>query len=414
MNLHYSILKLFYLIAEGKRPSRNDLEKKLAVKKRRSLVGTTVIGITGSAAKTTASRFLHHLLNQNDQAFLSAFFNTSGHIRRRICAMNKNIKYAVFEISGHMPGAINETCQYVKPDIGIVTVVATDHFSNFRSIENVALEKASLVKNIPKSGLVFLNADDSNVIKMRSETEATVLTYGVNPDADYRAINLTADSSGRIQFICEYKNESAQFDIGLVGLHFITPVMAGIACAHQLGISLLELSESAKSFTQTIGRCSVHHSRSELVFICDTLKSPYQTLPLALDVLKIFKDAPRRTLIIGTVSDKGGTTRKRYDAVTINSGDFIDRIIFFGEAASHAKPSASQLASGNVFFYKTIQEVRDLVKSTQIDHEVIMLKGSSKVDKLERIAINYDRAVTCWIDDCTIEETCFSCKLAHK
>lgn len=414
MNLRYSILKLFYLITEGKRPTRCELEGKLAVKKRRTLLHTTMIGITGSAAKTTASRFLHHLLNQNDQAFLSAFANTSRHIQHRICAIKKNIKHAVFEISGHMPGAINESCQYIKPDIGIVTVVATDHFSNFRSIKNVALEKVSLVKNIPKSGLVFLNADDSNVIKMRSETEATVLTYGVNPDADYRAINLTADSSGRIQFICEYKNESAQFDIGLVGLHFITPVMAGIACAHQLGTSLLELAERAKSFTQTPGRCSVHHNGSGPFFICDTEKAPYQTLPLALDVLKIFKNAPRRTLIIGTVSDKGGTTRKRYDAVTRNDEDFIDRIIFFGESASHAKPSKSQLASGNTFFYTTIQEVRDFIKSTQISNEVILLKGSSKADKLERIAIDYDRDVTCWIDNCTVAENCFSCALAHK
>ena len=414
MNLHYSILKLFYLITEGQKPTQYELEKKLALKRRLALKSTTMIGITGSAGKTTASRFLYHLLNQNDQAFLSAILNTSRHIPGRICSIKKNIKYAVFEISGHMPGAINASCQYVKPDIAIVTIVATDHFSNFRTIENVASEKVNLVKNIPKSGLVFLNADDSNVIKMRRETEASILTYGVNPDADYRAINLIADSSGRLQFTCEYKNESAQFDIGLVGLHFITPVMAGISCAHQLGTSLLELAERAKSFTQTPGRCSLHHSVNGPLFVCDTEKSPYQTLPLALGVLKIFKNAPRRTLIIGTVSDKGGTTRKRYDAVTRNDEDFIDRIIFFGESASHAKPSKSQLASGNTFFYTTIQEVRDFIESTQISNEVILLKGSSKADKLERIAIDYDRDVTCWIDNCTVAENCFSCALAHK
>lgn len=414
MNLHYSFLKLYYLITEGHRPTRNELEKKLAVKKRQSLSNTTVIGITGSAAKTTAARFLHHLLNQHEQAFLSAFQNTVGHIRDRILQVKKNIKYAVFEISGHMPGAINDSCQYVEPDIGIVTVVATDHFTNFRSIENVALEKASLIRNIPKSGLVFLNADDSNVVKMRSETEATVFTYGVDPDADYRATNLTADSSGRLQFTCEYQNESAQFDIGLIGLHFITPLMAGIACAHQLGQSLWDLSEKAESFSQTAGRCSLHRSENGPTFICDMHKSPYQTLSLALEALKIFKDAPRRTLIIGTVSDKGGTTRKRYDAVTASNNDAIDRVIFFGETASHAKPSASQLASGTVIFSKSIKEVRDMIKSTQISNEVIMLKGSFKADKLERIAIDYEREVTCWIDDCKLEATCFSCALAHK
>jgi UDP-N-acetylmuramoyl-tripeptide--D-alanyl-D-alanine ligase len=190
--------------------------------------------------------------------------------------------------------------------------------------------------------------------------------------------------------------------------------MAGIACAHQLGTSLLTLSERAKSFNQTPGRCSLHHSENGPVFICDTEKSPYLTLPLALDVLKIFKNAPRRTLIIGTVSDKGGTSRKRYDAVTKNDEDFIDRIIFFGELASHARPSESQLASGNVFFYTKIEDLRDFIKSTLIHNEVILLKGSSKVDKMERIAIDYDSTVSCWIDNCTLAENCFSCELAHK
>jgi UDP-N-acetylmuramoyl-tripeptide--D-alanyl-D-alanine ligase len=390
------------------------LEKKLALKKRLTLSNTTMIAITGSAGKTTSCRFLYHILRLKHDVFLSAFLNTSRHIPNRICSIHKDTKYAIFEVSGHKPGAINDSCQYILPEIGIVTTVATDHFSNFRSMDNVALEKVNLVKNVKRTGLVFLNADDENVIKMQFSSNATVITFGQHPHADYVAKNIKTSPKGEIEFLCEHKAESASFCVSLTGVHFLTPILAGIACAHQLGMKLKEISVAAKSFSQTLGRCSIHRNDSGLLFVCDTIKSPFQTLPIALDVLNIFKDAPRRTLVIGTVSDKGGTTSKRYDPVTKNKRVPIDRIIFFGKTASHAKLNEHQLSSGSFLYCNTIQEVRDLLRSTQINGEVILLKGSTNVDKLERIAIDYNSKVTCWIDDCNLKNDCFSCGFLHK
>jgi len=414
MNLHYSILKFYYLLKNGHKPTTYDLEKKIAIKKRQQLSNTRMIAVTGSAGKTTTCRFLSHILSQDKNVFLSAFLNTSRHIPQRICSIEKDTEYAIFEISGHKPGAINDSCQYVLPDIGIVTTVATDHFSNFRSMDNVALEKINLVKNIKRDGLVFLNADDENVIKMQYAANATVVTFGQNPSADYIAKDIKTSSRGGIQFQCDYKNESAQFFVNLTGVHFLTSVLAGIACAHQLGLELLKISEIAKSFSQTLGRCSIHKNSNGPLFICDTEKSPYQTLPVALNVLNIYNDAPRRTLVIGTISDKGGTTRKRYDPVTNNKDIPIDRYIFFGKTASHARISEQQRSSGKFFYCNTIKEVKDLLSSTQINDEIIMLKGSTRSDKLERIAIDYNTKVTCWIDDCKIKNNCFSCSLLHK
>lgn len=390
------------------------MERKLAIKKRNQLKFTKTIGVTGSSGKTTTCRFLSHILSHDNNVFLSVFLNTSRDIPKRICSIHKDTKYAVFEISGHQPGAINDACQYVLPDIGIITTVATDHFSNFRNIENVALEKVNLVKNVHQNGMVFLNADDENVIKMKFSANAKVITFGKNPNADYVAKNINISSEGKIQFLCSHKKQSEFFTVNLTGIHFITPVMAGIACAHQLGMELPDIAEAAKSFTQTLGRCSIHRNENSPLFICDTEKSPYQTLPIALEVLNIFKDAPRRTLVIGTVSDKGGTTSKRYDSVVKNTKIPIDRVIFFGKTASHAKISEQQKSSNNYFYCNDIRELRDLLRGTQEKNEVIMLKGSTKADKLERIAIDYDSKVTCWINGCKLKDNCFSCSFLHK
>jgi UDP-N-acetylmuramoyl-tripeptide--D-alanyl-D-alanine ligase len=139
---------------------------------------------------------------------------------------------------------------------------------------------------------------------MRPRAAAEVFTYGKSEEADYRATDLIISSAGHLQFTCHYREESAQFDVGLLGLHFITPTLGAIACAHQLGISLSSLAQRGKTFTQTPRRCSLHSSPDAPIFICDTTKAPFETLNLALQTISNFPQAPRRTIVLGTVSDK--------------------------------------------------------------------------------------------------------------
>ena len=56
----------------------------------------------------------------------------------------------------------------VKPSIGVVTSIGTDHISAFGSIEAIAAEKSKLIAALPSHGVAILNADDPNVMAMRS------------------------------------------------------------------------------------------------------------------------------------------------------------------------------------------------------------------------------------------------------
>lgn len=51
-----------------------------------------------------------------------------------------------------------------------------------------------------------------------------------------------------------------------------------------------------------------------------------------------------------------------------------------------------------------------MLAETQLAGEVILLKGSTKVDRMERVALDYERQVDCWIDDCARPNTCFACE----
>lgn len=409
MALDYKWFKLKALLKSGKRPSGEEM-KKFVLHKRSKMSSTKFVGITGSGGKTTAARFIHHLLSERDKCALSAFDNTFLSIIGGMRKLERNINYAVFEISGDRKGAIDAACKYIQPHLGIVTVVASDHITNFDDVENIAWEKGCLVSNIPANGQVFLNADDPRVLDMHSRSRAKVLTYGRSAQSDYRATDPIVSSAGRLQFRCHYRGESAQFDVGLLGLHFITPALGAISCAHQLGISLPSLARRAKTFTQTAGRCSLHPSPNAPVFICDTTKAPFETLNLALQTISHFPSAPRRTIVLGTVSDKSKKgIYTHYKPAYKLARELADRVIFFGDKAAHARPEEGDVIAGRAQFVSNIVELRDLIRQTMIPGEVILMKGSAHTDHLERVAVDYGKKVACWNNDCRIKKECFQC-----
>lgn len=409
MALDYQWLKLKTFLKSRRRPSSEEMEKFL-LRKRSRMSSTKFIGITGSGGKTTTARFIHHLLSENDRCALSAFDNALPSIQGGIRKLTINIKYAVFEISGDRRGAIDAACKFVQPEFGIITVIAEEHITNFDGIGDIAQEKGCLASNILPSGVVFLNADDPRVLDMRARTAAKVFTYGKSEEADYCATDLSISADGHLRFTCRHKKESVQFDIGLLGLHFMTPLLGAISCAHQLGISLSSLAERSKTFTQTLGRCSLHSSPNAPIFICDTAKAPFGTLHLALQTISNFPQAPRRTIVLGTVSDKSKKgIHTHYKLAYELARKLADRVIFFGEKASHARPDEEDVLSGRAKFISNIVELRDFIRETMIPGEVILLKGSAYTDHLERVAMDYEKKVACWSTSCRIKKECFRC-----
>ena len=69
------------------------------------------------------------------------------------------------------------------PDVAIVLNVGVAHVGEFGSREAVAQAKGELVEALRPQGLAVLNADDPNVAKMRSRTQARVVTVGTSVDA---------------------------------------------------------------------------------------------------------------------------------------------------------------------------------------------------------------------------------------
>ena len=67
------------------------------------------------------------------------------------------------------PGEMGKILFLLRPNIGIVTIIGSDHYTNFRTLDATAAEKGVLIESLPKSGTAVLNADDPYVLDMQKK-----------------------------------------------------------------------------------------------------------------------------------------------------------------------------------------------------------------------------------------------------
>ncbi len=118
--------------------------KGLAIKKRNSFKGK-VIGITGSAGKTTLKTSLSFFMKKKyNVSFSHKSYNNFLGVMLSILNMDLKSNFAIFELGTNNFGEISNLVQYVKPSITIITNIQPTHLENFKTKKNIAIEKSDI------------------------------------------------------------------------------------------------------------------------------------------------------------------------------------------------------------------------------------------------------------------------------
>tara|TARA_Y100001970_G_C14251939_1_gene872492 strand:+ start:3479 stop:4852 length:1374 start_codon:yes stop_codon:yes gene_type:complete len=118
----------------------------LSVKKR-SLYNGQVIGITGSAGKTSLKENLKFFLEKNFKvsASIKSYNNNLG-VMISILNMKLKSDYAIFEIGTNNFNEIRELTKLVKPSQIFITNILSTHLENFKNMKNIAIEKSDIFR----------------------------------------------------------------------------------------------------------------------------------------------------------------------------------------------------------------------------------------------------------------------------
>lgn len=344
---------------------------------RRRFTKTVFIGITGSHGKTTATGIIAEVLSTRGPTYAGILSNQPKTIARALLRTKpRQYRYFVHEVSGNEPGAVEKSAGVLQPNVGIVTAVGGDHRSAFAgSWEATAAEKAKLVYGVPAEGLAVLNADDPLVAAMAEGCRCRVVTYGRAEGTDLRVIEPSSAWPGRLTFDIEYGGERFTVKTRLIGVHWTLSVSAALLAALELGTDRADCLKVIESYEPVFNRMSVHPGPNGAWYILDAEKASFFGIEACLGFLET-ASAPRKTVVVGLISDHPGASRSHYYKVARMALDRADRVIFTGAQAARVRRLATGEFAGRLFVQEEPGKVLEMLTEDALADEIIYIKAS--------------------------------------
>jgi UDP-N-acetylmuramate--alanine ligase len=129
-------------------------------------------------------------------------------------------------------------------DVAIVTNVDPEHLDHFKTFDAVQDAFRAFVENVPFYGFAVMCIDHPVVQALVGKIEdRRIITYGVNPQADVRLVDLTPMGGGsRFKVVFRDRKSGATHEISdivlpMPGRHNASNATAAIAVARELGLS---------------------------------------------------------------------------------------------------------------------------------------------------------------------------------
>jgi UDP-N-acetylmuramoyl-tripeptide--D-alanyl-D-alanine ligase len=366
----------------------------------------TFIGISGSSAKSTTAAQLAHILVGHGRVRQQVKFNDLRAIMKTLARSVANYDFVVVEAGVGAGFRMKPIAEALQPDVAIMTMVAIEHKSAFRTHENVAAEKGELIAALQPGGFAVLNGDDPHVLSMASQTRERFVVFGQSENCDYRATDLSAAFPRRLSMTVLGGAEPLLLQTNFVGEHFWLPTLAAVATAIELGVPSDVIAERVGTFAPLTERCGVIHAPGGPDFILDTTKAPWHSITLAFAVMAK-ATPPRKRIVLGHMSDFFGSNTKYRDAYRW-AREVADEVIFVGDHSHRSQASQEDRDSGRFSAFSTTEEVANHIRNTFVPGEVILLKGSVDLH-LERIALSWTHDVNCWVRACGHNSGCIDC-----
>ena len=270
------------------------------------------IGITGSYGKTSTKFILKTILSEkyNVLATPESYNTTMGNVKIIRKELKPEHEVFISEMGARYKGDIRKICDFVYPQIGIITSIGPQHLESFKSIENVAKTKAELLNALPvqgnsnlasmygslsknasniNEGVIFLPNDGAFCSELyKNEEKRKKFSYSVSDkNASVYAKDIKMSSAG-----CEFTAVTPSGDIKcvskLLGEHNIQNILGAIAIASYLGLSKEQIARGVSKIEPIEHRLQILPSANGSIVIDDAFNSNPVGSKAALDVLKSF------------------------------------------------------------------------------------------------------------------------------
>jgi len=349
-----------------------------------------VIGITGSAGKTTAKELTAHVLKSAGYRVLKSERNYNNGLGLPLSVLRMvsegrspdQFDLAVLEMGMSSPThEIQRLCRITPPDVAVELMVAPVHLEYLGSIENIAAAKAELIEGLKPEGIAVLNADDALVMKMREKHSGRVLTFGIENAADVSATDIDAGSLGRISFRLRTPLGEAHASLHMSGRHNLSNALAAAAVGTSFDLPTEEIAAALKTAQSPKMRGEIFDFAAGFTVIDDSYNSNPRSL---LNMVRTMADAgqsrKRLILIAGEMLELGPDEASLHRAAGREiAANGVNEIWGVRGLAKEIVAGAEEAGvTATKFFNSSEEAATEIVKEVK-EGDLILVKGSRGV-----------------------------------
>ncbi len=342
-----------------------------------------VIGVTGSAGKTTTKEMVAQVLDAKFKVLKSAGnLNNAFGVPLQLLRLEMEHEVAVIEMGMNHAGEIAALAKIAEPDWGVVSNVAPVHVEFFADgIAGVARAKYELIEALPEDGVAVLNFDDEFVKGFGQGMGERAFFYGTNEGAEVRAVHIAEMGAEGVVFTVEAKGERASVQLQLLGRHNVLNALAAIAVGLRSGISLDEC-------TVALGQMRAGDKRGELVLWrgATLIDDCYNSNPRALDAMVdalMAMPAERHVVVAGEMLELGAAAAELHAECGRRMAERGVGVVVGVRGAAAALVEAAKSAGVEAVFVADALEAGEWLKENAREGDAVLLKASRGV-RLER------------------------------
>jgi UDP-N-acetylmuramoyl-tripeptide--D-alanyl-D-alanine ligase len=282
--------------------------------------GGPVVGITGSAGKTTTKDITAHVLASTGRRVHKSERNYNNGLGLPLSILQmvtggrtpEQFEVAVLEMGMSSPtGEIERLCKITPPDVGVELCVAPAHLEYFGTIERIAEAKAELIDGLKPDGVAVLNADDPLVAAMRERHDGRTVTFGLENEANVTATEIETLRLGLQRFRLRTPLGETDARLPMPGRHNLMNALAAAAVATCFGMKPEEIARALRVCHASEMRGEVLDFAAGFTVVDDSYNSnPRALLNMVHTLAEGGKGVTRRIVVAGEMLELGSESAR--------------------------------------------------------------------------------------------------------
>ena len=376
-----------------------------------------IIGITGSVGKTTTKDCIAHIL-ESEYSVLQTYKNAnnefglplsilelkasntkSGWIDvikqafKKAYTLDTYYEVLVLEMGMSEPGNLAYLHTIVQPHIAIVTNVESVHMQYFKNQDELAYEKATIIRKLRSGGSAFVNYDNEYTRKMITmhPTSTKIYTFGFDKKADIYATEVKNTELGLKAVIHEGEKKYPIHAPHLLGKHCMYSLLVAWGVARRLNISEQDIMKGIKTFKGPEGRMNLVEGINHSWIIDSSYNAEPSSMRAALSTLKDIPQGERRIAILGDMLELGSQEKDLHQELGRFVSDLrLDLVCFVGPRMKYAYESFQKQPvtyTRSALYFENSEKAAENLPQKIKEGDLLLIKGSNgmKMDTILQV-----------------------------